>query len=327
MRNDNQHAQEILRQHMGPVSGYLADDAVQEVMVNNPGSIWIERNGQVSRVPETFNENALRGAIHILGRLRGKDVDEDSENAIIDTQVGDFRVAAAVYPVSVLGHTICIRKHSRQVFPLSDYLGVVDREQDAFPPRPDPTVDLEGWLHAVMRERRNLLVSGGTSSAKTSFANALLSMADPADRMLIIEDVPELILTHENLVRFVANNQIGIDTRALLRLALRYRPDRIIVGEIRGAEAFDLLQALNTGHDGGVATVHANSATQALARLETLVMTAGVGWPLEAIRSQIANTIHFVIQMKRTAGVRHVAEILEFHGLDERGNYAFKRIY
>jgi Flp pilus assembly CpaF family ATPase len=332
-RQQADHAQELLEQYLEPIRDYLRDDSVQEIMINSSASIWVEQQGRIFRIEPHLDDTAIRSAIALMGRLDNKDVRENTEHAVIDTRIHDMRVAAALHPTAIEGHSICIRKHRKVNLDLDDYVDqmrrtneMVERE-DIEPPYPTPDGEgLKEWLAWMVRTRKNFVVSGGTSTGKTTFLNALLSSIPEDERVLVIEDVPELNVKVPNLVRFETNNQAGLDMRRLVKLALRYRPDRIVVGEVRGAETFDLLQAMNSGHDGGCCSLHANNAAQALSKLETYVLTAETGWPLEAIRNQIGSTIEYCIQMGRTNGRRHIKEIIKVEGYDGR-RYQTKVIF
>jgi len=324
-RHQEDHAREILEQYLSPLREYLHDDSVQEIMVNSHASVWIERRGQIIQIDPQIDDTAIRAAIVLMGRLDNKDVRENTADAIIDTRIHEMRVAAALHPTSLDGHSICIRKHLRVNLDLDDYVEQMRQAKESaehsdIDIEPDhPSQDGEGiqeWLTWMVRSRKNFVVSGGTSTGKTTFLNALLSAIPADERVLTLEDVPELNVKVPNRVRLETNHQAGIDMRRLVRLALRYRPDRIVVGEVRGSETFDLLQAMNSGHDGGCCSLHANNAAQALSKLETYVLTAETGWPLEAIRNQIGSTIEYVIQMGRTKGRRHIKEIIQVDGYD-----------
>lgn len=320
----------VLPQFLGSVHALLGDDSLQEIMVNRPDDIWIERAGSMIRTDITLDPIAVRSAIVTLGRLDNKDVRENTADAIVDMRLEGIRVAAALQPTALRGASLCLRKHSRLEIPLSRYAQdqappqVTDADDPLYHPwTPDVLVDN---LRTVVHRRGNLLISGGTSTGKSTFMNALLAAIPADERVLVLEDTPELQLPAVNQVQLQSNAQAGITMRDLLKLALRYRPDRIVVGEVRGAESFDLLQAMNTGHDGGAASIHANSAVQALARLETLVLTANTGWPLEAVRHAIGSTINWVIHMARYQGRRVVAEVLAVRGYNASG-YVTARVY
>lgn len=315
---------QLLSQFLGPVMQALDDPHCEEVMINSPDSIWVETRKGLQKMSVPLTAEAIFGAVSMLGRVENKDVSENSENAILDTQLGDFRVAAALAPTSVSGHSMCIRRHSYRSIPISEFkvLSRAELEGDRMTAPADP---LEHLIWAA-QNKKTILVSGGTSTGKTTFLRSLIEAGvNTEERLIFIEDVPELRIDAKNQVRLKTNEQIGIDTRSLVRLALRYRPDRIFIGEVRGPESFDLLQAINTGHEGSMASIHANSAHAALSRLETLVLTAGTGWPVEAIRMQVASTIDYVVQMSRSKGRRVISEIIELRGMDA-GNYNFHRI-
>lgn len=333
-RFQEEHAAAILADILAPLLPCINDEDVQEIMVNRPRDVWIEKKGEQVRLDVPLDEVAIRTAITVLGRLDNKDVAPNSKNAIVDTRFGHYRVAAVVAPTAVHGHAICIRKQAHVDTVLDDYVadslhgaGVrqdamsVDRAELA---RGGPV--LADFLRWVVRARKNVIVSGGTSSGKTTFMKALLWELDPRDRVLVIEDTPEIQVSVPNKVHLQTNEQAGITTRDLVRLALRFRPDRIIVGEVRGAEAFDLLQAMNTGHDGGFTSVHANSPRAALAKLETLVLTANVDWPHKAIQSQIGSTVDYVVQMARVRERRVISAIMEVQGYRD-GDYVTSTLY
>lgn len=272
-RATKEHAIAMLADILRPVAPWLTSPNVQEIMINGPDDVWVEERGASRRLDVTLSHISIASAIDVLARIAGKTADKDGSNAIIDARLEGLRFAAALETVSSKGPSICIRRHSPVLLSMEDYVSM-----GALDPRRCALI-----LEAVER-RKNILVSGSTSSGKTTALNAMIVLIPPDERVVSIEDTRELQVKAPNWVAFEANEQAGIAIRHLVRLALRYRPDRIIVGEVRGAEAFDLMQAMNTGHDGGLATIHANSARDALARLEGLVLTTpDVDWPLEAI--------------------------------------------
>lgn len=326
----------VLKAHLAPLLPYLDDPAVQEVMINTPENIWVERGGTVLPVTGvTLSEVNIRSAISALAGLNDKSVAD-----ILDARMPNIRIAAALHPVAVHGNAMCLRKHSRSKLTLDDYrnhgaFDVVPREAEYDDARPsDDDVRLGGdhvqqFLRWAVLNRKNILISGSTSSGKTTFLNALLAEVPKTDRVLTIEDTAELQVDVPNLVSFESNQEKGVTIRHLVRLALRFRPDRIIVGEIRGAEAYDLLDALNTGHSGGACTMHADSAVLALGRLESMVRMNedAKQLPLEAMRAQIAGTFQFVIHASRRGGRRGPEEIREITGLREDGFYATKVLF
>lgn len=278
---------------LGPLEELLADPLVDEVMVNGHGRVYVERHGRIERTAVSFaDEPALRDAIERILSPLGRRVDESSPMA--DARLGDgSRVNVVIPPLAVDGPTLTIRR-----FP------------DA---RPGPdelvesgsmSVEAAELLAEAVAARRSLLISGGTGSGKTTLLNALSSHIGPTERVVTIEDAAELRLQQEHVVRLESRppNVEGagqVTIRDLLRNALRMRPDRIVIGEVRGAEALDLLTALNTGHEGALSTIHANSPDDALRRLETLALMAGVGLPHSAIRDQVARGIDLVAHTAR----------------------------
>lgn len=290
---------------LAPVRSLLDDPLVQEIEVNGPDNVWIERAGQHMRADVAISDAQIRSAIHILARLDTKDATAGTINGIIDARMDGFRVAAALPPTSVLGPSMCIRKHNPVSMSLLDY-----RNAGAI---------TDGWdarLSGYVKSHKNLLVVGGTSSGKTTFTSALLAEIESHERVITIEDTPELKVQAPNWISLQSNSQAGITIRDLVRLSLRYRPDRIIVGEVRGPEAYDLLDAANTGHDGVIATLHANSSFDALSRFENLILQSGVAWPHQAICTQIGRTFDYVVFMARRQGIRQLAEVIQLGGYD-----------
>jgi pilus assembly protein CpaF len=291
---------------LGPLEVLLADPAVEEVMVNGPGSVYVERGGRLEPTPVRFEgEEELRNAIERILAPLGRRVDELSP--MVDARLPDgSRVNVVIPPLSIDGPALSIRRFG------------------ARRPGPEELVEL-GTLSSAQREaleeavasRRSILVSGGTGSGKTTLLNALSSFIAPGERVVTIEDAAELRLQQPHVVR-LESRPAGVEGRGevtirdLLRNALRMRPDRIVIGEVRGPEALDLLTALNTGHDGSLSTLHANSPRDALARLETLALMAGVGLPHAAIAEQVERGIDLVVHLRREPdGARRVGEIAE----------------
>ena len=306
-----------LMQSLGPVKTLLEDPQVQEVEINGPDDVWFERSGVQQRSQVKISKAQIETAITVLARLDHKDAKAGTKDGIIDARMDGFRVAAALAPTSVRGPSMCIRKHNPLRLSLEDYAAA-----GAFS---------SAWaekIREMVRAKKNILVVGGTSSGKTTFTNALLGEIPGDERVLTIEDTPELKVTTPNWVSLESNAQKGITTKDLVRLALRYRPDRIIVGEVRGGEAYDLLDAANTGHDGDIAPLHSNSSFDALSRFETLLLQGGVQWPHRAICSQIARTFDYVLFMARRRGVRRLEEVLALHGYDnDSEKYQYEIVY
>ena len=291
---------------LGPLEDVLADPEVDEVMVNGPGRVFVERRGRIEAADVAFaDEEELRDAIERILAPLGRRVDELSP--MVDARLADgSRVNVVIPPLAIDGPALSIRRFS------------------AARPGPDELVEM-GTMSATQRRlledavaaRRSVLISGGTGSGKTTLLNALSSFIAPGERVVTIEDAAELRLQQPHVVRLESRpasveGRGEVTIRDLLRNALRMRPDRIVIGEVRGIEALDLLTALNTGHDGALSTVHANSPADALSRLETLALMAGVGLPHDAVAEQVQRGIDFVVHLERRPdGSRRVVEIAE----------------
>ena len=317
-RATQQKAIDTLKHALKPIAPFFDDPEVQEIMVNGPSDVWVERRGELLRAEVAISQTSIQSAIFVLARLDNKEARAGKREGIIDARFEGMRIAAVMAPTAVRSHAICIRKYLPRSLRLEDYV-----RQGSLPAQQAAS------LQQLVRERRNVIVAGATSSGKTSLVNALLAELDPGERVVTIEDTPELAVSVPNWVPFETNESEGVSTRDLVRLALRFRPDRLIVGEVRGPEAFDLMQAANTGHEGCIATLHANHALAALARLESLVLTAGVNWPLEAVRAQIAQTFHYVIYMRRhERGKREVSQIVRLSGYNAAaGKYVVSTVF
>lgn len=294
-----------LKNALHPVAHLMDDPLVQEIEINGENDIWVERDGTQAKTDIAITKVQIDTAIQVLARLGNKDARAGTKDAIIDARMNGFRVAAALAPTSVRGSSICIRKHNPVVLTLDDYVkaGSFDESWAQF-------------IRDIIGAHKNILIAGGTSSGKTTFANALIGEVDMSERVVTIEDTPELKVKVPNWVSLESNEQAQITTRDLVRLALRYRPDRIFVGEIRGGEAYNLLDAANTGHDGVLSTIHANSAFDALARFESLILQSNVQLPHAAICTQIARTFDYVLFMARIAGRRRLCQVLELTDYD-----------
>src|SRR6266545_4293010 len=290
----------------GPLEPFLREDSITEVMVNAHDRIYIERSGKIERTTATFLDNAhlLRIIDKIVSRV-GRRIDEASP--MVDARLPDgSRVNAIIPPLSLRGPTLTIRKFSRDPYTMDDLInfGTITPKAAQF-------------LAACVKGKLNVLISGGTGTGKTTMLNAMSAFVPGDERILTIEDAAELQLQQEHVITLESRppNIEGsgeIRIRELVRNALRMRPDRIIVGEVRGAETLDMLQAMNTGHEGSLTTIHANSPRDALSRLETLVLTAGVELPLRAIREQVSSAFDLLVQITRLVdGSRRVSHITE----------------
>jgi pilus assembly protein CpaF len=292
----------------GPLEPLLRDDSVTEVMVNGADRIYIERNGKIERAGVTFVDDAhlLRIIDKIVSQV-GRRVDEASP--MVDARLPDgSRVNAIIPPLSLRGPTLTIRKFSRDPYTMDDLINFGTLTPKA-----------AHFLAACVQGKLNMLISGGTGTGKTTTLNALSAYVPGDERIVTIEDAAELQLQQEHVITLESRpanieGQGEVKIRELVRNALRMRPDRIIVGEVRGAETLDMLQAMNTGHEGSLTTIHANSPRDALARLETLVLTAGVDLPLRAIREQVASAFDVLVQITRLVDgsrrISHVTEVL-----------------
>jgi pilus assembly protein CpaF len=291
---------------LGPLEGLMQDAAIDELMINGPGSVWIEREGRVERTSVEFGsaEELMNVVERILSPL-GRRVDEASP--LVDARLPDgSRVNCVIPPLSLDGPLLTIRRFRRQGFSLGDLIA-----------NSTLTPDLGDFLGTAVRARANIVVSGGTGSGKTTLLNVLSSLVADGERIITIEDAAELRLQQDHVLRLESRpasleGEGEITIRRLVRNALRMRPDRIIVGEVRGAEALDMLQALNSGHDGSMTTVHSNSAADALRRIETLALMADVGLPHAAVRQQLASALDVVVHLERDReGARRVVELVE----------------
>jgi pilus assembly protein CpaF len=296
---------------LGPLEELLSDDGVTEIMVNRYDEIYVERAGRLQRHPMTFTgDRAVMGVIERIVAPLGRRIDESSP--MVDARLKDgSRVNAIIPPLALKGACLTIRKFAKRK------LGVADLVKfDAISP------DMATFLEVCVTARKNVIVSGGTGSGKTTLLNILSNFIPSGERIVTVEDAAELKLHHEHLISLESRpanveGKGGVPIRDLVRNTLRMRPDRIVVGECRGAEALDMLQAMNTGHEGSLTTLHANTARDGLARLETMVLMAGMELPLTAIREQIASAVHIIVQQTRYAcGSRKVTGITEITGME-----------
>jgi pilus assembly protein CpaF len=295
----------------GPLEPFLHDDTVTEVMVNGPDAIYIERNGKIENTRAAFLDDAhLMRIIDKIVSTVGRRVDESSP--MVDARLPDgSRVNAIIPPLSLKGPTLTIRKFSRDPYTMDDLI-----EFGSISPK------AAQFLSACVHGKLNILISGGTGTGKTTTLNAMSAFIPNAERIVTIEDAAELQLQQEHVLTLEARppnieGEGEVRIRELVRNSLRMRPDRIIVGEVRGPETLDMLQAMNTGHEGSLTTIHANSPRDALSRLETLVMTAGVELPHRAIREQIASAFDLLIQISRLVdGSRRLTHISEVLGME-----------
>lgn len=296
---------------LGPLEELLADETVSEIMVNRFDEIYVERAGRLQKHAMSFtSDRAVMGVIERIVAPLGRRIDESSP--MVDARLKDgSRVNAIIAPLALKGSTLTIRKFARRK------LGADDLVQfGALSPA------MADFLRICVEARKNIIVSGGTGSGKTTLLNILSNFIPPGERVITVEDAAELKLAHEHLISLESRpanveGKGGVPIRELVRNTLRMRPDRIVVGECRGAEALDMLQAMNTGHEGSLTTLHANTPRDGLARLETMVLMAGMELPLAAIREQIASAVDIIVQQTRFAcGTRLVTHICEVSGME-----------
>jgi len=307
---------------LGPLETLLADDSVSEIMVVEPQLIYVERSGNIERTPLRFtDDNAARAAIERIVTPLGRRIDEATP--FVDARLKDgSRVNAVIPPLALRGPCITIRKFNRDRLAIPD---LVRFESMSYA--------MGRFLQRSVQARRNIVISGGTGSGKTTLLNVLSQSIRAEERVVTIEDAAELQLDQDHVVSLESRpaNMEGsgeITIRDLVRNALRMRPDRILVGECRGGEAIDMLQAMNTGHDGSMTTTHANSPTEAVRRLETLVLMSGIDLPVRAIREQIAGSVDLIVQQSRISdGSRKVTSIAEVVGIDDDGCVELQEIF
>lgn len=317
MRSGNGNAAEIVREivdeaiGLGPIEDLMRDPMISEIMINGVNDIYIEKAGRIEKTGRRFStEHSLMTIIERIISQTGRRLDESSP--LVDARLPDgSRLNAVIKPISLKGPVITIRKFSRGLLSMDDLikLGSITEEAAEF-------------LKICVKTRRNIIISGGTASGKTTLLNILSSFIPDCERIITIEDAAELRLLQPHVIPLEARppnleGKGAITIRDLVRNALRMRPDRIIVGECRGGEALDMLQAMNTGHDGSITTAHANSPRDLLSRLETMVLMANMDLPVKAIREQIASSINIIVhQVRFFCGTRKITHITEICGIE-----------
>lgn len=292
---------------------FFSDPSITDILINGAGAVFVEKNGRLTRTEFGFtSEKDVRALAEAIALQSGRPL--DAQRPLLDTRLADgSRVNIVCPPLSVDGTTISIRRHSHARFTLND----MSMHQNM----PGDVADL---LKIIGRCRLNVIVSGGTGAGKTTLLNAIAQHADDVERIVTIEDTAELSLNKPHVVRMETRPlpegempDALVTSRDLVRNALRMRPDRIIVGEVRGGEAFDMLQAMNTGHEGSLTTLHSNHPRDALTRLENMVAMAVPSMPLRALRSQITSAIHVIVQISRSSeGARRITHISELCGME-----------
>jgi pilus assembly protein CpaF len=312
---------ELILPFLRPIQHLILDPDISEIMVNGPEHIFIEKAGYLQAVPGVqLTPESLIVAVKNIARRLGDDISE--AKPILDSRLPDgSRVAAVIPPCSIHGVALTIRKFNSHKFRIKDLIEVGTL-----------TAELAAQLADYVAQRKNILICGGTSSGKTTLANVLTGFIPNHERIILIEDTAEIQIEKDNVLRFEArkeqNGLPAVTIRDLLKTTLRHRPDRIILGEIRGGEAFDLLQLLNTGHSGTLSTVHANSARQGISRFITCVLQSGVEMPYRAIKTNIADSLNIIIQIERRPGARFVSEVIEVSAYNpELDSYDLQPIY
>jgi len=296
---------------LGPLEPLLSDTEISDIMVNGPHGVFVERRGKIEKTDVSFKDNEhLMAVIERIVSKVGRRVDEASP--MVDARLSDgSRVNVIIPPLAIDGPALSIRRFGVKPLQMGNLLA-----------NGSLTEEMAAAFEAMVKARMNILVSGGTGAGKTTFLNVLSSSIPDDERIITVEDAAELILQQEHTVRLETRpanieGKGAITQRDLVRNALRMRPDRIIVGEVRGAEALDMLQAMNTGHDGSISTIHANAPRDALSRIETMVLMAGFDLPSKAIREQIASALNVILQLSRMSdGTRKVVAVSEVTGME-----------
>ncbi len=311
-----------IRNFLGPISALLADEKVTEVMVNSHDEIWVEIAGKIQKTNAKFpDEDALRSAANNIAKSVGRRLDQDEPR--LDARLPNgYRIHAVIPPCARKGTTMAIRKFATVQFTFKDYVQIGAM-----------TADAAQFLDVCMKLGKNILVSGGTGSGKTTLLSVLCNRIPKGQRIIVIEDSSELKVEYEHVVFFETRmaDEAGkgeVSIRDLLKSSLRLRPDRIIVGEVRGGEALELIQAMNTGHKGCLGTIHANSPTDSLVRLEAIAQGGDSQLSEKALRHQISSAIDIIVQASRFSdGSRRIASIAEVLGFEADGSYKVSHIY
>ncbi len=313
---------ETVLQFMAPVRDFLEDPDVSEVMVNGHENIYIEKKGKLCKTDRSFpSEESFLAAMRNIGQFTGRQITKDTYQ--VNARLPDgSRVQILFHPCANRGPYLAIRKFMNDLLTFKDLIEMGSVNEDIYK-----------FINACVLARKNMVISGGTSSGKTTFLNLVSDFIPDSERIITIEDACELQIMKSHVLpmetrKADVNGKGEVSIRDLLVVSLRMRPDRIIIGECRSGEALDMLQAMNTGHSGSLTTLHANSGRDALHRLETMALMSGVDLPLVAVRSQVASAISVVLQTARLPdGSRKLVEIVELIGLDMDGNYKLNPIY
>ncbi len=327
----------LLQEFMKPVRELIDDPTVTEIMVNNLNTIWYEQNGVMLKYDGHFRPQELNAALKNIAGLNDKEL-----SVAFDGQLEGIRIAAALKPVSINGNSICIRKHTSSEITLENYVdrGLFDvlQKTEAHLKSENPPYELAAkggkglmeFFEWMILSRKSLLIAGATGSGKTTLMRALMRLIPADERLITIEDTSELkIAHHPNFVSFEANKEKGVYLKDLVKLSLRYRPDRIVMGEVRAEEAYDLMDAFGTGHEGGCCSMHGESALLALNRLENMLRRSPftASTPLPALRSDICKAFKYVVFTSGRSGVRCPEELIELVGVDSNGEYEYNTVF
>ena len=312
---------EVILPFLRPIKHLIEDPEISDILVNGPDKVFVEKLGRLQKEPGIFiSEKALQIAVRNIARVLNDDITEDQP--LLDARLPDgSRVAAVIPPCSPIGTTLAIRKFQSYLYTAEELVRTGTL-----------TPELLLQLRTAVELRNNILIAGPTGSGKTTLLNALATFIPADDRMVVIEDTCEIQINSEDLVRLEARraqqNRRPVSIRDLLRQTLRLRPDRIVLGEVRGGEAFDLLQAFSTGHSGGLSTIHANSAEHALSRFATCVLQSDIQLPYKVIRRNIGESLNLVVHLDRVEGKRAVTEVLRIKRYDQaEDTYEFETLY
>jgi len=313
-------AEHALDHLLRPLCEILQDHEVTEVMINAFDQIWVERSGGLSKVTQHLPERGVMAAVRLLSTL--SETMSLERDGTLEGHWRGWRVTAVLPPVSRDSACICLRRHRATALDLNQWQ--IRSPVTAHPDLSSPKISSpQNQFQSLLNQPHGILISGSTGAGKTTFLGSLMAQFSESERIVTLEDTPELPISCAHQLRLVARR--GHSLRSLVKLALRLRPDRIVIGEVRGGEAFDLVQAMSTGHAGCLGTIHASSARGALARMEQLILTAQLDWPIEAIQSQLAQWIRVLIHLSRDTTGRFIREVLLVEGIDN-GRYVLSPI-
>lgn len=296
---------ELMRDTLSELRTYFDDEEVNEIMINGPHDVFVGRKGKEFKVNVNLSQAKISSAISLIASMSDREVGKAAGQPLLSARLPGFRVEAILPPAAVKGPSMCIRRHSARVFSIEEYIksGVLSEKY-------------AGYMKQCIDEHGNFLIVGGTGSGKTTLMNGFLGLIPAEERLFVIETVHELKITAPNSVLVECDEDKGVTPRKAVKAAMRYAPKRVIVGELRGAEAYDWMDAANTGHPGSGATIHANGAAKSLGRLENLLLMADMGVPLAPLRANIGESLQWMFYIQREGNVRRVSEVCRLHGYD-----------